>query len=158
MRKLKQIMGLSLILVMLLALTSLADAAAGWRAKYERISAVAGETLATGNVVCISGSDGYAYKADADDSTLRPAIGIVGKGGSSGATVEIVTRGILTGQTAASPGARLFLDATTAGTIAASAPTNAQPVGWVMPGTAGTATSTTYYINVNIPNSAGAAY
>lgn len=156
MRKLKHIMGISLILIMLLALTSLADAA-GWRAKYERFSAVAGETLATGNVVCISGSDGYAYQADANDSSLRPAVGVIGKGGASGATVEIVTRGIVYGMTAASPGARLFLSETAAG-ITTTGPTNAQPIGWVMPGTAGAATSTTYYININIPSSAGAAY
>ncbi len=79
---------------------------------YSRISAVAGETLATGNVVCIKSADGYAYKADADDSTARPAVGIIGKGGASGATVEIITEGILGGWSSLTKGAPGYLSAT----------------------------------------------
>ena len=132
-----------------------ANAAEYWKAKYERFSATAGTALAAGDVVYLLGSDGEAYKADADDSAKRPAVGIIAKGGSSDATVEIVVRGILAGQTAASPGARLFLS-TTAGALTTTAPTNAQSLGFVLPGTADS--STTYYITVVIPSSAGAAY
>ena len=148
------LMALMVVFLLVAVMPQTGQAAEYWKAKYERFSATIGETLATGDVVYIKGSDGEAYKADADDSAARPAVGIVDKGGSSG-TAEIVVRGILAGQTAASPGARLFLH-TTAGALSTTAPTNAQMLGFVLPGTAGS--STTYYISVVIPSSAGAAY
>lgn len=146
-----------LMVVMFLFVAVLATQAdaGSWRSKYVRFSATAGETLAVGNVVCIKPADGKAYLADADDSALRPAVGVIGKGGSSGATVEIVAIGVLAGQTSASPGARLFLSET-AGAFTTTGPTNAQALGWVLPGTAGG--STTYFLNVHSPASAGAAY
>jgi len=64
----------------------------------------AGETLTTGQVVCIKDADGYAYKADANDSVLMPACGVVGKGAASGSYVEIITRGKLSGWTGLSEG------------------------------------------------------
>lgn len=128
-----------------------------WSYTVTRFSAIAGETVALGNVVCISGSDGYVYKADANDSGLRPAVGVIKTGGASGARVEIVVDGTLTGQTAASPGARVFLSET-AGAITTTAPTNAQALGWVLPGTAGASSSTTYFIRVVTPSSGGAGY
>jgi len=131
------------------------QAAAYWKKKYERFSATAAETLATGDVVCLADSDSKAYKADANDSNKRPGIGIICKGGAANSTVEIVPRGILAGQTAASPGVRLFLSETP-GTITITGPTNAQTLGFVLPGTA--ASSTTYFISVVIPASAGAGY
>jgi len=134
-----------------------ADAASYWQAKNTRFAATAGETLTVGDVVCIAGSDGKAYKADANDASLRPAVGVIGKGGVSGTTVEVVQKGILAGQTGASPGARLFLSET-AGAITATAPTNAQPLGFVLPGTAGSSSSITYFIDVTIEASAGAGY
>ena len=103
------LMALMVVILIAAVMPQAANAAEYWKAKYERFSATIGETLATGDVVYIKGSDGEAYKADADDSNKRPAVGIVDKGGSSG-TAEIVVRGILAGQTAASPGPRLFLD------------------------------------------------
>lgn len=145
---------LAIFLAVMFALTAMADS---WKQINTRFSAIAGETVVTGDAVCIAGSDGKAYKADANDSALRPAVGVTGKGGATGAIVEIVVVGTLTGQTAASPGARVFLSET-AGAITASAPTNAQPLGWVMPGSSGASTSTTYFIMVNTPSSAGAAY
>lgn len=135
-----------------------ADAAEYWKEAHIRIPVTAGETLAVGDVVCIKGSDGYAYKADADDSDLRPAVGIIKKGASSGSKAEIVIIGVLAGQTAASPGARLYLS-TTAGALTTTAPTNAQVIGFVMEGaTAGTGSSTKYFIKVDVPLSSGAAY
>lgn len=134
-----------------------AQAAESWKKRFERFSAVAGETLATGDIVCIKASDSQAYKADANDSNLRPAVGIIGKGGATNATVEIISAGILAGQTAASPGYRLYLSET-AGAMTTTAPTNAQVVGWVLPGTTDTATSTKYFIKVVPEPSAGAGF
>ena len=151
--------GIFVLLVMFLAVMFAmpASAASAWKQKVVRFSATAGDTLAVGNVVCIAGSDGYAYKADADDANLRPAVGIIGKGGASGTTVEIVVVGILSGQTAASPGARVFLSAT-AGALTTVQPTNSQPIGFVMSGATGAATSTTYFIDIKMPSSTGAGY
>jgi hypothetical protein len=147
---------LAILLSVMLALPAMA--AETWKQINTRFSAIAGETLVTGDVVCIVGATGYAWKADADDAALRPAVGVIGKGGTAGHVVEIVVVGTLAGQTAASPGVRLYLSAATAGAITATAPTNAQALGWVLPGAAAAATSTTYFINVNAPSSAGAAY
>jgi len=147
---------LMLTVFMVLALSAPADAIS-WKAKYVRFAATAGETLAVGDVVCISASDGYAYLADANDSSLRPAIGVIGKGGAAAATVEVVVQGVITGMTARSPGARLFLSET-AGDFTVTAPTNAQVLGWVLPGAAGAATSTTYFIDVKPGPSDGAGY
>ena len=152
----------TLVMVALLAVVLCAwtEAQAGeyFKMSYGRFSAIAGATLATGDVVCISGSDGYAYKADANDSDKRPAVGIIGKGGATAARVEIIFLGQLAGQTAASPGARLFLSET-AGAFTTTGPTNAQALGWVLPGeTAGGSSSTDYFISVTAPSSAGAGY
>ncbi len=156
-RFLRGLMVVALAMLLIVAvMPQTANAAEYWKAKYERFSAVAGTTLATGDAVYLKGSDGKAYKADADDSAARPAVGIIGKGGATNATVEIIGRGVLAGQTAASPGARLFLS-TTAGALTATAPTtNLQGLGFVLPGTA--ASSTTYHISVVMPASPSVTY
>jgi len=128
-----------------------------WKQKFARFSATAGETLAIGDVVCIKNADGKAWKADANASTLRPAVGVIGKGGAASATVEIISQGILAGQASLSTGYRLFLSETPGG-FTTTGPTNAQIVGWVLPTSGSTTTSTTYYINVVPPVSTGAAY
>lgn len=147
---------LAMLLVICLAAPQ-AFAAEVWQQKFERWSAVAGETLAIGDVVCIKAADSQAYKADANDSSLRPAVGVIGKGGLVNTTVEIISSGILAGQTAMSPGYRLFLSET-AGAFTQTGPTNAQCLGWVLPGATDTATSTIYFIRVMPGPSAGAAY
>lgn len=160
MRHKNTILGRILIVmaIMMLVLLTVSPAdAINWKAKYTRFSAVAGETLATGDVVCISGTDSKAYLADANDSSLRPAVGVIGKGGASGATVEIIVEGIVTGMTAKSPGARVFLSET-AGDFTTTEPTNSQVLGWVLPGTSGSSSSTTYYIKVQAPNTPSAGY
>jgi hypothetical protein len=158
-KKIGQKFAVIMLVIFLWVMLSLpAMAAETWKQIHTRFSAIAGETLVTGDVVCIVGATGYAWKADADDSALRPAVGVIAKGGTVGQTIEIVVVGTLAGQTAASPGVRVFLSAATAGAITATAPTNAQALGWVMPGAAAAATSTTYFIMVNTPSSAGAAY
>lgn len=131
-----------------------------WQQKFSRFSATAGETLSIGDVVCIFIDDGKAYKADANDSTLRPAVGVIGKGGAANSTVEIVTEGILAGQTEISVGVRLYLS-TTAGAITATAPTNGQSLGFVLPpltAMTGTSASPRYYIKVEVPVSDGPGY
>ena len=143
-------------LVMLLAAPQV-FAGEVWKQKFTRFSAIAGETLAIGDVVCIAAADSQAYKADANDASLRPAVGVIGKGGAVNTTVEIITSGILAGQTANSPGYRLYLSET-AGAMTTTEPTNPQILGWVLPGTVDTATSTTYYIDVRPQPSTGAAY
>jgi len=145
------------VTAILAVMASVPAFAAGWQAKYERFSGTAGATLGVGDVVCISGADGKVYKADADDAAKRPAVGVIGKGGAAGAKVEIITRGIISGMTAATSGNRIFLSAT-AGKTVDTAPTNAQLLGFVLPPETAAATNTVYYINVQLPASTGAGY
>jgi len=160
--RIRKIQGLAAVMAVVFLLGAIlcvpsAHAAEYFKQVFARFSATAGATLATGDAVCIAASDGYAYKADANDANKRPAVGFIGKGAASGSKVEIIVRGVLAGQTAASPGARLFLS-DTAGAATTTSPTNAQALGWVLPGTAGAATSTTYFIDVTPPTSGGAGY
>ncbi len=148
---------IALTMFMVISTAPAAEAAIYWKAKNVRFAATAGEILAVGDVVCIKGSDGKAYKADANDAALRPAVGLIGRGGASGATVEVVVQGTITGMTAQSPGARLFLSETT-GAIVTTAPANAQGLGFVLPGAAGAASSTTYFIDVKVEPNTGAGY
>lgn len=150
------------LILLLVALFAAPQVQAGeyWKQKFVRFSATAGETLAAGNVVCIKAADSRAWKADADDSNLRPAVGVIGKGGTAGSTVEIVMMGILAGQTDASAGARLFLS-TTAGAFTTTEPTNSQVIGYVLPGTSAeiaASKSSKYFVNVRPDASAGAGY
>ena len=89
--------------------------------------AQAGETLAKGEVVYISGISGnttIVSKADADDTSKMPAFGLVAAAASSGNPVDIYTNGILSGidTSSYSEGDELFVS-TTAGTLTATAPT-----------------------------------
>jgi len=94
-----------------------------------RVSGVAGETLTTGQAVCFKDADGYVYKADANDSALRPAIGVVGsKTGTSGETVEIIIIGTLTGWSSLSENGEAYLSET-AGALTQSAPSYSQQIG-----------------------------
>lgn len=124
--KISAVMLLACVLAVVVALP--VQAGSYWKQKDLRFSAVAGETLATGNVVTIKDADGKAYKADADDAALRPAVGVVGKGGATGATVEIVVIGILGGQTALTESAGGFLSET-AGAITQTSPAYSQQIG-----------------------------
>jgi hypothetical protein len=107
--------------------------------KFARFSATCGETLATGNVATIKDADGYAYKADANDAALRPAVGVVDKGCASGGTAEIVTYGVITGYTSLTESAPGYLSET-AGAITQSSPSYSQQVGYAI-------SSTAYLIN-----------
>ncbi len=147
------------IAFMAVVLAPQAEAAEYWKQKYIRFSAPAGETLATGDIVYINASDWEAYKADANDSAKRPAVGVIGRGGTSEQMVEIVIIGILAGQTTASPGVRIFLSET-ANTfdVSNSPPTNEQLLGSVIYDPSDVDSSGVYFINVQMPQSAGAQY
>lgn len=119
---------LALLVVMAFVLLAVPAQAYTVKQIWSRISVTAGETLVTGNVVTIKDADGYAYKADADDATLRPAIGVVGKGGISGQTVEIITSGVVSGWSSLSEGVVGYLSAT-AGLITQTVPTYRQQIG-----------------------------
>jgi hypothetical protein len=96
--------------------------------QWVRVSAVCGETITVGQMVAIADADGYAYKADANVSTLRPAIGIAGKACVSTGKVEIVVMGIVSGWTSLSEGTEGYLSET-AGAVTQSAPAWNQQVG-----------------------------
>ena len=89
--------------------------------------AQAGESLAKGDVVYISGISGnttVVSKADADDAAKMPAFGLVAAAASSNTPVNIYTFGELSGldTSSFSEGDELFVS-TTAGTLTNSAPT-----------------------------------
>ena len=89
--------------------------------------ASAGEVLAKGDVVHISGISGnttVVSKADADDATKMPAFGVVAAAASLNNPVDIYTSGILSGidTSSFSEGDELFVS-TTAGAMTNTAPT-----------------------------------
>lgn len=104
-----------------------------------RIGGTCGEALAVGDIVAIKDADGKAYKADANDATLRPAVGIVGLGCASGGKAEIVVVGRASGWTSLSEGTYGYLSET-AGLVTQSAPAWAQPLGFAT-------TTTEYFFN-----------
>lgn len=150
---------IAILLVIGLAAFTAVNASAGeyWKKKVVRFSATAGATLTIGDVVYVDDLDSYVYKADANDSTKRPACGVIGKGGASGSAVEVIVIGVLAGQTAASAGLRLFLSET-AGAFTTTAPTNEQGLGFIMPSATSGSTSQTYFISIQTPDNNGAGY
>lgn len=128
-----------------------AEATEYWKGKFVRFYATAGESIALGDVVCIYSDDSYAYKADADDTGKRFAVGVAGAAATAGSSVEIVVSGIITGQTAASVGSKVYLSIT-AGAMTTTADASwGQVLGVVMEGTTAERTakeSTTYFISV----------
>lgn len=89
--------------------------------------AKAGEVLAKGDVVYISGISGnttVVSKADADDPAKMPAFGVVSIGGNQNANVEVVTFGTLSGLNTSTftEGDEIFVS-NTAGAYTNSAPT-----------------------------------
>jgi hypothetical protein len=133
MNKLRTWMGMLIIVFAMVAmLVPRADAAYSVKQAFVRITVNAGETLSTGDVVMIKDSDGEAYQADANDGSLRPAVGIVGSlTGGDGEPVEIIVSGILTGWSGLSEGTNGYLSET-AGEIDQSAPSWEQKVGFAI--------------------------
>jgi len=83
-------------------------------------SAIAGEALVLGDIVCIKASDGKAYKASASDSALRPAVGFASTVARAGVGVRITTAGVFAGYTGLTVGQPVYLSAT-AGTYTQTA-------------------------------------
>jgi len=107
---------------------------------FSRMSANAGETVVTGQVVAIKDSDGEAYKADANVTYLRPAVGIVGsKDGGDGEAIEIITSGILSGWSSLAEGDAAYLSET-AGAVTQDLPEWVQNIGVAL-------NTTDYYFN-----------
>lgn len=140
---------IALVCFLMVLFCSRANAAEFWKQKRVRFSAVAGENLATGDVVCIK-ADGLAWKADADAATLRPAVGVIGKPGDAGENVEVIVTGIMGGNSAGTVGGRLFLG-TTAGAFTQTPPDNEQPLGVELSGG-------DYLILIQLPDNDGAGY
>lgn len=123
------------VILLVFCLSIPAQAASYFSQKYIRFSATAGETLVTGNVVTIKDTGGLAWKADADDAALRPAVGVIGKGGTVGQSVEIVVFGILEGASALTESGPGYLSETP-GAITQSSPAYSQQVGFAISATA----------------------
>jgi len=118
-------------MVMLLMFVFMAPVASAYSVRhvFARVSGTAGETVTTGQLVALLDADGEWYKADGNEATLRPAVGIVGsKTGGNGDTIEIILQGILTGWTSLAEGDPAFMSET-AGAVTQSAPSYAQQVG-----------------------------
>lgn len=131
--KIKRSLIASMIIMLFIALGPMlfmqdADAAYAIKQQWARFSATCGETLTEGQMVAIKDADGYAWKADADVATLRPAVGIIGKGCTAGTKGEIVVFGIVSGWTSLAEGSPGYLSET-AGAVTQSAPTYNQQVG-----------------------------
>lgn len=71
-----------------------------WKQKWERIGGTAGESIGIGEAVAFHPQSGKVYKADANSSTRRPAVGLSGTSAVANQEIEIVRRGILSGMPA----------------------------------------------------------
>ena len=149
----KWLAGLIVAFMMAFALAQAAPAQATeyWKGKFVRFYATAGESLAIGDVVCMASYDSRAYKADADDAAKRFAVGVVGTAAATGASVEIVVSGIITGQTAASVGSKVYLSITAGAMTTTPDSSWGQVLGSVVEGTStevAAKESSTYFISV----------
>lgn len=95
---------------------------------WARFSALFGEALSVGDVACIKDSDGKAYKADANDATLRSAAGIVSRAADINAVGQITISGIFNGYSALTEGGAVYLSETP-GETTQSAPAWKQQIG-----------------------------
>lgn len=102
----------------------------------ETQSILASENLSAGNVVEVYSNAGTPNVRKADASSGRLAKGFVLASVTSGQNATVYFEGTVTGLTGLTPGDKLFLSASSAGTVTATAPTTAahyvQPVGFAM--------------------------
>jgi hypothetical protein len=89
---------------------------------------VAGEALTANDACYIDASDGKAYKTDSDVSTKVGFVGFAQENASSGANVNLIHSGQMTGLSGMTIGAIYYLSGT-AGAITSTAPSNAIRVG-----------------------------
>lgn len=120
---------IAIVFVMVFANCGTAHAAYNWKAKDQRFSATAGEAITRGDVLAIKDADGYAYKADMDDSTLNRVVGVAGASAASGASVEIVTQGILDGFSSLGEGQPVLASSVAGGYTTVRLPGENQQVG-----------------------------
>jgi hypothetical protein len=137
MHKIREIKA-ALLPFLLVTLLVLVVSSPGWAAysvkqSWARFSATTGEAITAGHVVMLK-DDGLAYKADANDAALRPAVGVAGKSAASGAKVEIIVFGIMTGWTTLTEGGPGYMSET-AGGITQAAPAYSQQVGFAVSAT-----------------------
>lgn len=92
-------------------------------------SCTAGEAISEAQIVMMKSSDGKCYKADADDATLRPAIGIAATKAASGASLRVATAGQVGGLSSLTKGAAIFLSTTAGGTTQTQPTAYSQPIG-----------------------------
>jgi hypothetical protein len=90
---------------------------------------VAGEALTANDAVYILASDGKAYKCDADDTSKINFVGFVNETVSSGANVNIIHSGQMSGFSSLTIGSTYYLSGT-AGAITSTPPTNSVLVGF----------------------------
>ncbi len=95
---------------------------------------VAGETLAEGDVVYIKASDGKLYKALAENSEKRFAVGLAGEAASAGQPCTILRNLTVGYGSGLTPGAKVYVSGATAGAIAdaATATYGTSPIGFCM--------------------------
>jgi len=123
----KSVAVLMILAIMLVVGIVNADAAYYPKEIFTRFSATCGETITKGQMVALKNADGLAYKADANDSSYRPALGMAGTSCVITGSVEVVMSGIFGGGSALGEGVPLFLSET-AGAITAGAPAYSQQV------------------------------
>lgn len=118
-----------LLLLLLAAMPAQVMAAVSLQRVESRFGCVAGEALTEGDTLTMKSSDGKCYKADADDSTLRPVIGIAGFTAANAANVSVVTRGQVGGLSSLTKGGLVYLSTTAGGTTQTMPTAYSQPVG-----------------------------
>lgn len=91
-------------------------------------SCTTGEAVTEAQIIMMK-SDGLCYKADADDATLRPALGVAATKAASGASLRVLTRGQVGGASALTKGAAVYLSTTAGGTTQTQPTAFSQPIG-----------------------------
>jgi len=138
----------------------ISHATEGLTQKGLRFGATAGETISVGDILYIAQSDGKAYKCDADAEASSVPAGAAGNNASSGGFVEVTTECILQGQTAGTPGKRVYTSGTaggiTVGDVDGMNLTFSQCIGMIIPDLAADTSSTNYLIRIAYKPSPGA--
>jgi len=126
--KIKKISLLTALLLSVALALPQAALAASLQQVISRFGCVAGEALTEGQPLTMK-SDGKCYKADADDSALRPAIGVAGFTAASAANVSVVTRGQVGGLSSLTKGGAVYVSTTAGGTTQTQPTAYSQSIG-----------------------------
>ena len=112
-------------------------------------TALAGEDLTAGDLVCLKDSDGKLYQADANGSSTYPCVGAAELDTDSGSAVSLVTEGWRCDGSSLKEGTACYLSTTAGAMTQTVAGTTPQVVGW------GFSTTMWYfhpYLAYNVPN------